>query len=42
MISVILFIMGKHNDFLLSFFKIVGVWRDFTVVTKLIKNFKSL
>ena len=28
--------------FQLSFFQIVGAWRDFTVVTKLIKNFKSL
>ena len=42
MISVILFKMGKHSDFHLSFFQIVGAWRDFTVVTKLIKNFKSL
>ena len=42
MISVILFKMGKHSDFHLSFFQIVGAWRDFTVVTKLMKNFKSL
>ena len=42
MISVILFKMGKHGDFHLSFFQIVGAWRDFTVVTKLIKNFKGL
>ena len=42
MISVILFKMGKHSDFHLSFFQIVGAWRDFTVVTKLIKNFKGL
>ena len=42
MISVILFKMGKHSDFHLSFFQIVGSWRDFTVVTKLIKNFKGL
>ena len=41
MISVILFKMGKHSDFHLSFFQI-GAWRDFTVVTKLMKNFKSL
>ena len=41
-ISVILFKMGKHSDFYLSFFQIVGAWRDFTVVTKLMKNFKSL
>ena len=34
--------MGKHRCFHLSFFQIVGAWRDFTVVTKLIKNFKSL
>ena len=32
--------MGKHTDFRLSFFQIVGAWRDFTVFTKLIKNFK--
>ena len=42
MISVILFEMGKHSDFRLSFFQIVGAWRDCTVVTKLMKNFKSL
>ena len=42
MISVILFKMGKHSDFQLSSFQIVGAWRDFTVVTKLVKNFKSL
>ena len=34
--------MGKHNDFHLSFFQIVGAWQDFTDVTKLMKNFKSL
>ena len=34
--------MGKHGDFHLRFFQIVGTWRDFTVVTKLMKNFKSL
>ena len=34
MISVILF-----N---LNFFQIVGAWRNFTIVTKLIKHFKSL
>ena len=33
---------GKHSDFHLSFFQIIGAWRDFTVVTKLIKKFKSL
>ena len=42
MISVILFKMGKHSDFHLSFFQIVRAWRDFTVATKLIKNFKNL
>ena len=42
MISVILFKMGKHSDFHLSFFQIVGAWRDFRVVTKLMKKFKSL
>ena len=42
MIFLILFKMGKHNDFHLSFFQIVGAPRDFTVVTKLMKNFKSL
>ena len=39
MISVILFKMGKHSDFHLSFFQTVSAWRDFTVVTKLMKNF---
>ena len=42
MISVTLFKMGKHSDFNLSFFQIVGAWQDFTVVTKLMKNVKSL
>ena len=42
MISVILLKIGKHSDFHLSFFQIVGVFRDFIVVTKLAKNFKSL
>ena len=42
MISVILLKMGKHMRFYLSFFQMVGKLRDFTVVTKLIKNFKSL
>ena len=42
MISVILFKMGKHSDFHLSFFQIAGAWQEFTVVTKLIKNFNSL
>ena len=34
--------MGKHTDFCLSFYQIVGALRDFTVVIKLIENFKSL
>ena len=42
MISVILFKMSKHSDFHLIFFQIEGAWQAFTVVTKLIKNFKSL
>ena len=42
MISQILFKMGKHSDFHLSFFQIVGAWREFTVATNLIKHFKSL
>ena len=42
MISVIVFKMGKHSDFQLSFFRIEVACRDFTVVTKLMKNFKSL
>ena len=37
MISVVLFKMGKHCGFHLSFFQIVGAWRDFTFVKKLIK-----
>ena len=41
MISVILFKLSKHSDFHLIFFKIEGAWQDFTVVTKLIKDFKS-
>ena len=43
MIAVMLFkIVGKQNDFHLSFFQIVGAWQDFTAVTKWIKKFKSL
>ena len=42
MISMILFKMSKHSDFHLIFFQIEGAWRDFTVVKKLIKIFKSL
>ena len=41
-ISMILFQLGKKSDFHLSFFQTAGAWRDFTVVTKLIKNYKSL
>ena len=40
MISVILFKMGKHRDFHLSLFQIVGASRDFTVGTKLTKNLR--
>ena len=42
MISVILFKMGKHSDFYLSFFQIVGARWDFTVVIKLTENFKRM
>ena len=42
LISVILFKMSKQSDFYLRLFQIVGEWRDFTVVTKLIENLKSL
>ena len=42
MISVILFKMSKHSELHLIFVQIEGAWQDFTVVTKLIKNFKSL
>ena len=42
MISVILFKLSKPSDFHLIFFQIEGAWQDFTVVTKLMKNFKSL
>ena len=41
MISVILF-KWANSDFHLIFSQIEGAWQDFTVVTKLIKNFKSL
>ena len=42
MIFMILLKMSKHNYFHpISFFQIVGAWRDFTVVTKLIKNFNG-
>ena len=34
--------MGKHIDFQLNYFQIVGGWRDFTVVRKLNNIFKSL
>ena len=42
MISVVLFKMSKHSDFHLIFFQIEGAWQDFTLITKLMKNFKSL
>ena len=42
MISVILLKWVNVRDFHLSFFQMVAEWRDFTVVTKLTKNFKSL
>ena len=42
MISVILFKMSKHSAFHLIFFQIERALQDFTVATKLIKNFKSL
>ena len=43
MISVMLFKMSKHSDFhLIFFFQVEGAWQEFTVVTKLIKSFKSL
>ena len=42
MISVIPFKVGKQSDFLLNCFQIVGAWRNFTVVEKLINNLKSL
>ena len=40
----LLFTMSKHtcSDFHISFFQIVSAWQGFTVVTKLMKNFKSL
>ena len=41
MISAILLKMGKHNDFYLSFFQIVGPCQNFTFVSKLRKD-KSL
>ena len=41
-ISLVHFKVGKHSGIHLSIFQIVGAWRDFTVVTKLIKNFRSL
>ena len=34
--------MNEHSDFYLIFFQTEGAWQDFTVVTKLIKHFKSL
>ena len=42
MVPLILFKMGKHSDFNLSFFQVVGngIGRDFTVATKLTKILK--
>ena len=34
--------MSKYSNFHLIFFQLEGAWQDFTVITKLIKNFKSL
>ena len=34
--------MSKHSDFHLIFFQIEGAGQDFTAVTKVMKNFKSL
>ena len=42
MISVIVLKMWKHSDFHISLYQIEVTWRDFAVVTKLMKNFKSL
>ena len=42
MISVILVKWARVHDFHLSFFQTVGEWWNYIVVTKLIKNFKSL
>ena len=42
MIFVIVFKIWKYSDFHISFFQIEVTWRDFTVITKLMKNFKSL
>ena len=42
MISVMLFKMSKYSDFHLIFFQIERARQDFTVVTKLMKKFKSL
>ena len=39
---VILFKIGKQSNFHLNCFQIVGAWQNFTVVEKLINNFKSL
>ena len=42
MISVMLFETSKHSDFHFIVFQIEDAWQDFTLVTKLIKKFKSL
>ena len=34
--------MRKHSEFHLIFFQMEGAWQGFTVVTKRMKNFKSL
>ena len=39
MISMVIFKMGKHSDFCLSFFQIVGARRDFTAVIKVTEYF---
>ena len=39
MISAILFKMSKHSDFHLIFFQMESAWQDFTVFTKLLKQF---
>ena len=36
---MVLFKMGKHSDFHLGFFQIVGAWRDFTVTKLMIFQF---
>ena len=38
---MIVFKMSKHSDFHLIIFQTEGAWQDLTVVTKLIRHFKS-